>query len=892
MAANPIAINRKDYIPPSHNIDSVNLVFDLIPNRTKVTSLLKVTPRPDRTTDAFELNGEDLRIDSIQIDGEPALTDQYDMLPGKLIFRSINKPTEIEIVTTINPKDNLELSGLYMSKGNFVTQCEAEGFRRITYFPDRPDVLSRYTVELHAPKDCKVLLSNGNLIEEGHLPDGRKYAKWEDPFLKPSYLFALVAGNFVVNEEIYTLADDRKVTLQVYVEPGNENKTAHAMESLKKAIRWDEKKYGLELDLDRFMIVATDDFNMGAMENKGLNIFNSRCVLADENVATDSDFTAIQGTIAHEYFHNWTGDRVTCRDWFQLSLKEGLTVFREQEFSSDMLSTDSAKVVQRLKNVRALKAFQFPEDAGPMAHPVRPESYTEINNFYTMTVYEKGAEVVRMYQTLFGEEGFKKGLKEYIRRHDGSAATCDDFMNAMADANNTDLNQFALWYSQAGTPRVTIRTEWNEQKNEFTVKARQVLRTFPGQPKPLPMLIPIAVGILDDKGNDVPLQLVGETEAEGTTRVLKLTDEEQSWTFTNIIRQPTLSVGRGFSAPVIFDIDYTKDQLIFLAKNDTDLFNRAIAFEKLSLLAIDQLMNEMRTQPNDANLSPMESFITTFQEILDDEDLSPAYRAEVLRLPSESAVAEQSIVIEPELIRSALTLMQRKIGQRLKTTLEKWIKVCETTGPYNCTPELAGKRALRHLALEYLVAAPGNIKSVQQARTLFDKGNNLTDKLGGLRMIALSGTPIGGELIRTATLRWSTEPLLFNKVLQVYALARPSKGDNPTVEKIRQMMFNPAFDIKNPNNVYSLLRTFFQNGGPEFHVPDGSGYQLWIDSVLEIDKFNPQVAARLGRSLENWRRYEPKLSSMMYKALSYVSAQNNLSTDLREVIDKALYEPV
>ncbi|MCD8339607.1 MAG: aminopeptidase N [Burkholderiales bacterium] len=891
MAANSTVIYRKDYTPPSHNIDSVNLVFDLIPTKTRVTSTLKITPRPGRRSDALELNGENLRIDSIRINGEPALSDQYDMFPGRLVFRSIAKPTEIEIVTTINPQENLQLSGLYMSKGNFITQCEAEGFRRITYFPDRPDVLSKYSVELHAPKDCKVLLSNGNLIEEGELPDGRRYAKWEDPFLKPSYLFALVAGDFVANEESITLADKRQALLQVWVEPGNDNKTAHAMESLKKAIKWDEKKYGLELDLDRFMIVATDDFNMGAMENKGLNIFNSRCVLADENVATDTDFTQIQATIGHEYFHNWTGDRVTCRDWFQLSLKEGLTVFREQEFSGDQLATESAKVVQRLKNVRALKAFQFPEDAGPMAHPVRPESYTEINNFYTMTVYEKGAEVVRMYQTLFGEEGFKKGLQEYIRRHDGSAATCDDFLNAMADANNADLSQFALWYSQAGTPRVSIKTEWNEQRNELTVRARQVLRTFPGQPKPKPMLIPLAIGILDDKGKDVPLQLVDETEPQGTTRVLRLTQEEQSWTFTNIIRQPTLSVGRGFSAPVIFDIDYSRDQLIFLAKNDSDLFNRAIAFEKLSLIAVDTLMNEMRTQKNDSNLSPMTSYLTTFQEILEDDSLSPAYRAEVLKLPSETAVAEQSIIVEPELIRSALALMQKKIGQRLTSTLEKWMKLCETIGPYKCTPELAGKRALRHLMLEYLVAS-GNVKAVQQARTLFDKGNNLTDKLSGLRTIALSGTPIGRELIQTAVRAWSNEPLLFNKVLQIYALARPSKGDIPTVEKMRQMMFNQAFDIKNPNNVFSLLRTFFQNGGPEFHTLDGTGYQLWIDTVLEIDKFNPQVAARLGRALENWRRYEPNLASMMYKALSYVSAQNNLSNDLREIVDKALYEPV
>ena len=891
MSNRQSVVYRKDYKAPNHDVETINLVFDLIPDRTIVTSTMHVVPKETRESDEFELDGESLQLVSIKINGQPSLTNQYAMNAGKLIFHSINQPTDIEIVTQINPKANLELSGLYLSNNNFITQCEAEGFRRITFFPDRPDVLAKYTVTLHAPKECKVLLSNGNLIDQGALPDGRKYAVWHDPFPKPSYLFALVAGNFIVNEETIELNNGKPALLQIYTEPGNENKTIHAMECLKKAIRWDEVRYGLTLDLERFMIVATNDFNMGAMENKGLNIFNAKYVLADDRVATDSDYSAIESVIGHEYFHNWTGDRITCRDWFQLSLKEGLTVFREQEFASDMLGSSSAKVVKRIKDVRALRTAQFPEDAGPMAHPIRPDSYSEINNFSTMTVYEKGAEVVRMYQTMFGKEGFKRGLAEYIRRYDGTAATCDDFRNAMAEANNANLSQFALWYSQAGTPRVTVKTHWEEDKKTFTITAKQSNRTLPGQPKPQPLMIPIVIGVLNDKGEDIPLQLEGEERPVGTNRVLILNKEEQTWTLINVERRPLLSLGRGFSAPVIFDMDLTRDQLVFLAKNDSDLFNRAEAFEKLSLLAIDAFLQELRKTQNPNSLSPMEAYLATFEEILNDESLSPAYRAEILKLPSEQAIYENQVIIEPALIRQAWQTMQKKIGQRLKTSFEDKVKTCTTEGIYKFDADLAGKRALKFLSLSYLVAS-GNPKGVQQTRNFFEKGNNITDKIGALKIAVQSGLPIRQEMLNKSSIAWATEPLLINKWLEVQALATSVHGEMPVVDKVRALMMDPLFSIKNPNNVYSLLRTFFAKGGPEFHTFTGSGYQLWIETVLKIDSFNPQVAARLARSLENWRRYEPRLASMMYKALRYVSQQKNLSEDLREIVDKAINEPI
>lgn len=880
---------RKDYVAPSHDIESTDLIFDLYPNRTKVTSKLLVIPRDERTSDDLVLDGEAIKLDNLKINGEDGVPGQYHMEPGKLIIHNLKEPTEIEIVTTLNPKMNEELSGLYMSNGNYITQCEAQGFRRITYYPDRPDILSKFRVSIHAPKEYKVLLSNGNLDESGILPDGRSYAVWVDPFPKPSYLFALVAGNFVALEEKIKLRNGKEVLLQIWTEQKNKDKTQFAMQSLIKAIRWDEERFDLELDLDRFMIVATDDFNMGAMENKGLNIFNSQCVLATPKVATDKDFEHIEATIGHEYFHNWTGDRITCRDWFQLSLKEGLTVFREQEFTADMLGDASARAVKRIQDVRALRQSQFAEDAGPMAHPVRPESYQSIDNFYTMTVYEKGAEVVRMYQTMFGKDGFKRGLREYINRFDGTAATCDDFRIAMAESNGADLEQFDRWYSQAGTPSVFAEGSWDPIAHTYTLKLRQSNRSFPGQPAPEPLMIPIKMGLLNKNGNDIPLQRQGEEAIAETSPIYLLTEKEETWVFENIPEKPVLSIGRDFSAPVNFVVDYSEKELMFLALHDSDLFNRADAFERLSLIEIDRFIEEIR-KTGHTEFSPREDFLLTFEDILQDERLSPAYRAEILTLPSEAAVGEHRSVIEPKLIRLALDSLKAKIGLRLKTLLEDKVKFNDTGVVYSPTHENAGKRALKLLSLSYLGAAQIP-KSVQQIRNLFN-ADNLTDQLAALNISATSSLPVSSELLEQAEIDWNNEPLLRNKWLRVHSNLRTQKGGLKVVTQIRNLMENANFSRKNPNSIYSLFGAFFRNGGPEFHTYDGWGYQLWIDTVLAVDRFNPQVAARLARSLENWRRYEPKLASMMYMALRSVQAQEGLSPDLKEIIDKALNEPL
>lgn len=881
---------RESYVAPNHDIEYTDLIFDLVPTRTKVTSKLIVSPRDERTSNDLVLDGEAITLDRLKINGKDVGPEQFNLEPGKLIIHNIVDRTEIEIITTLNPKTNEELSGLYMSNGNYITQCEAQGFRRITYYPDRPDVLSKFRVVIRAPKEYKVLLSNGNLEESGILPDGRSYAIWKDPFPKPSYLFALVAGNFVALEEKIKLRNGKEALLQIWTEPKNKDKTQFAMQSLIKAIRWDEIRFDLELDLDRFMIVATDDFNMGAMENKGLNIFNSQCILATPEVATDRDFEHIEATIAHEYFHNWTGDRVTCRDWFQLSLKEGLTVFREQEFTADMLGDESAKAVKRIQDVRALRQTQFAEDAGPMAHPVRPESYQSIDNFYTTTVYEKGAEVVRMYQTMFGKDGFKRGLREYINRFDGTAATCDDFRIAMAESNGVDLEQFDRWYSQAGTPSVFAEGKWEPTTHTYSLRLKQSNRKFPGKPAPEPLMIPIKMGLVDRFGNDFPLRLKGEETDGGTTRTFLLREPEETWIFEDITEEPVLSIGRDFSAPVNFLVDYSEEQLMHLALHDSDLFNRADAFERLSFIEIDRFISEIRKHGK-LDISPREDFLLTFEDILQNEKLSPAYRAEVLTLPSEAAVAEHRSVIEPKLIRLALDTLKGKIGTRLKTIFEDKAKYNETSGEYEPNHIDAGKRALKLLCLSYLGAAQIP-KSVQQLRNLFTYANNLTDKLAALNISIETSLPVSSELLSKAEIEWNSDPLLRNKWLRAHSNLRTQKGEMRVVTRIRNLMDNANFSRKNPNSIYSLFGAFFKNGGPEFHTYDGWGYQLWIDTVLAVDRFNPHVASRLARSLENWRRYEPRLASMMYMALRTVQSHEGLSTDLKEIIDKALNEPL
>lgn len=881
-------VYRKDYRPYSHSIDSVELDFVLNPESTTVTSTMVVTPLRGAVTHDLVLDGgHDLFIEKVLIDGQQA-NERYQMGQGQLTIKNISKQSTVTIVNRIVPVNNTSLSGIYMSRGAFMSQCEAQGFRNITYWPDRPDVMSRFTVTIHADKTLyPVLLSNGNLVAEGDEADNRHWVRWEDPFKKPCYLFALVAGQFVAREDKIKTKSGREVLLQVWTEEKNYPNSEHALESLKKAIAWDEERWGLELDLDRFMIVATDDFNFGAMENKGLNIFNSRYVMASPFIATDTDYQNIESIVGHEYFHNWTGDRITLRDWFQLTLKEGLTVFREQEFTADMQPDESSRAVARIHAVRALRSSQFPEDAGPMAHPIRPESYREIDNFYTMTVYEKGAEVIRMLQTLLGKDGFKKGMDRYVQLYDESAVTCNDFIQAMADANGVDLTNFSLWWSQAGTPRVSVETNWNQDDCTFTIRASQSTPPTPGQAEKYPLVIPILVGLIGRDGKDLPLKLVGSDEEPVTTAKLVLETADDEWTFEGITENPVLSLGRGFSAPVIFDYAYTLQELQFLALHDSDGFNRADAFERLMLAVINEVVTMIE---NGVEPDVHGTLISAFEGILTNTNLSPEYRATVLTLPSEKSIAAHRAMINPQAIRQARIFVMETIGRKLSHKLGQPLhteNMRNMTLEYRFDPKEAGKRALSNLTLEYLLAG-GNARALLDARDQFELSDNLTDRLAALRMIVNSQSPAKIDVLNAAGKLWGNEPLLINKWFSVQATARVYPNECPVLDRIKSLMQCPVFSLKNPNNVYALVNTFFVANEPEFHRPDGAGYEFWADMVLQLDSINSHVAARLARALDNWRRYTPELARLMHAALTKVARTENLSAGVSEVVEKAL----
>ncbi|RKR44510.1 aminopeptidase N [Paraburkholderia sp. BL17N1] len=893
--ATPNVIRRADYAPPAFLIDTVALEFDLVPERTVVRNTMRVRRNPEASRAAhLELMGEQLEFVSAEIDGQP-FANAHAHEHG---LRLDNVPDQFELTLTslCNPAENTTLSGLYVSGGNFFTQCEAEGFRRITYFLDRPDVMATFTVTLRANKaDYPVLLSNGNLLEEGDLPDGRHFARWEDPFRKPSYLFALVAGKLVALEERVKSGSGKEKLLQVWVEPHDLDKTRHAMDSLIHSIRWDEERFGLELDLDRFMIVAVSDFNMGAMENKGLNIFNTKYVLANPETATDTDFANIEAVVGHEYFHNWTGNRVTCRDWFQLSLKEGLTVFRDQEFSADMAggaTDEAARATKRIEDVRVLRQMQFAEDAGPMAHPVRPESYVEINNFYTMTVYEKGSEVVRMYQTLFGRDGFRKGMDLYFKRHDGQAVTCDDFRHALADANGRDLTQFERWYSQAGTPRVSVRTHYDAAQQRYSVTLTQGY----GEGAPAaretqkgPLLIPFAIGLIGKDGRDLPLQLQGENTASAfTTRVLEFTQTEQTFTFVNVAQEPLPSLLRNFSAPVIVEYDYSAEQLAFLLAHDSDPFNRWEAGQRLATRELLTLAGRAATG---VPLQLDDSVVAAFARVLTDETLSPSFRELALMLPSEAYLAEQMTESNPAAVHAARQFVRKRLANALRGD---WLKVYEqhrTPGAYEATPEAAGHRALKNLALSYLAELDDPAEAVRLASAQYDAANNMTDRSAALSALLNASAANGGSAEAQQALddfyrRFEKEPLVIDKWFAMQATQRGS-AHRPVIEIVRKLMTHPAFNLKNPNRARSLIFSFCAANPAQFHAEDGSGYAFWADQVIALDAINPQVAARLARSLELWRRFTPTLRDGMRAALEKVAAQVK-SRDVREIVEKAL----
>ncbi|HJV79517.1 aminopeptidase N [Noviherbaspirillum sp.] len=882
----PQTIYRKDYTPPGFLVETVEMGFDLDPESTRVATRLTMRRNPASKGKSLLLYGEALRLVQLRMNGKSLTKRAYTLGQGTLeIFNPPNEVT-LEIETVTHPNLNTSLMGLYVSNGNFFTQCEAEGFRKITYFPDRPDVMAKYKVMLRADKEkYPVLLSNGNLVEEGDLGDGRHYAVWEDPFKKPSYLFALVAGKLVRQEEKYTLKSGREVLLQVWVEEGNLDKTQHAMDSLKNSIRWDEERFGLELDLDRFMIVAVGDFNMGAMENKGLNIFNTKYVLANPRIATDTDYAGIESVVGHEYFHNWTGNRVTCRDWFQLSLKEGLTVFRDQEFSADMIGSASGRAVKRIEDVRVLRQAQFPEDAGPMAHPVRPDSYVEINNFYTVTVYEKGAEVVRMYQTLLGREGFRKGMDLYFQRHDGQAVACDDFRAAMADASGRDLSQFERWYSQAGTPHVKVEAQYDADAQTYALTLTQSCPPTPGQASKEPLHIPVAIGLLDSRGNDLPLHREGINNdgAAPTTMVLELTERRQTFRFTQVPQQPVASVLRDFSAPVVLDIEYTDTELAFLMAHDSDAFNRWEAGQRLAMRRMLKLTSAVLENHALSDAELVENVLNkAFRATLNDTALDPAFRELALILPSETVVAEQMEVIDPHAIHAVRQFLRRSLASALRVDWLVAYQSNRTPGSYTPDPISCGKRALKNLALAYLIELD-DADAHQLAQNQYDHANNMTDRIAALTALTNSSAPGKMAALERFYEEFEQEALVVDKWFSLQATARTTD-----VKAIRELMQHPAFTLKNPNRARSLIFSFCNANPSQFHAIDGSGYAFWAEQVIALNAINPQVAARLARSLDRWRKYAPALQEKMHAALKKVAETKALSKDVLEVVTKSL----
>ncbi len=892
-------IHRADYAPLAWGVDKVDLHVSLDPHATLVTSRLQCVRNPAVEEGPLRLNGEAMELVSIRIDDQVPDDGRVVVDGDEMSIALTGDRATLEIVTRIDPSANTTLSGLYRSKGGYFTQCEAEGFRRITWFTDRPDVMARYTVTVEADRaSCPVLLSNGNLVEQGELDNGRHFARWDDPFPKPSYLFALVAADLVALERKVDTASGREVLLQVWVEEGNLDRTQHAMDSLVHSMRWDEERFGLELDLDRFMIVAVSDFNMGAMENKGLNIFNSKYVLARPDTATDVDFEHIESVVAHEYFHNWTGNRVTCRDWFQLTLKEGLTVFRDQQFSADMLAAaagelgaDSARAVKRIDDVRVLRSAQFAEDAGPMAHPIRPDSYQEINNFYTATVYEKGAEVIRMLHTLLGPEGFRNGMDLYFSYHDGQAVTCDDFVECMAEANGHDLDQFMRWYSQAGTPVVRAAGKWLGGAGMYVLTLSQVLPPVGEKAERLPLVIPVSVGLIGPDGEDLPLRLEGESHPGATTRLLTLTEFEHTYHFVGLPAEPVPSLLRGFSAPVILELEESDARLAFRMAHDSDAFNRWDATQRYAERVIMALASDrIEGKP----LAVPEAFVEAFGVLLNDASLDPAFRAQALSLPSEAYLLERMRPADPAALRSTLKALLRTLGGRLSADWLAWYRKLEVQGAYRYHPADAGNRALRNLALKYLVAADVD-EGIARAETQFEYASNMTECFGALSALVMGGAKGADDALAVFHARYRDDALVLDKWFALQAMAwrwddKATAGAalGPVLENVAALFAHESFSRTNPNKIYALLGSFFRNNPAEFHSPDGRGYVFWAERVIELDAANPQVASRMARTLENWRHFTPAIQERIRTQLERVAEHAGLSSDVSEIIAKAL----
>ena len=898
-AAPSVAIRRADYTPPGYWIDTVDLCFDLDPVKTRVLNKMTLRRNADVPAQPLRLDGEELDLARVLVNGQGT---SFKMDGNQLVLSDLPDAFELEIFTTTNPSKNTKLMGLYVSNDSFFTQCEAEGFRRITYFLDRPDVMASYTVTLRADKaKYPVLLSNGNLIEEGLLEGGRHFAKWVDPHRKPAYLFALVAGQLVSREQRITSRAGKAHTLQVYVRRGDLDKTEHAMNSLMHSVAWDEARFGLPLDLDRFMVVATSDFNMGAMENKGLNIFNTKYVLANQATATDVDFANIESVVGHEYFHNWTGNRITCRDWFQLSLKEGLTVFRDQEFSMDLCPTPSGRAVKRIEDVRVLRTAQFPEDAGPMAHPVRPDSYVEISNFYTVTIYEKGSEVVRMMQTLVstptdpvGRANFAKGMTLYFARHDGSAVTCDDFAQSIADANPDSnlarlLPQFKRWYSQAGTPRVHAEGAYDAAAQTYTLRLRQTCAPTAGQATKEPFVIPITLGLLDADGNDMALLLKDETGATTAQRTLVLTEATEFFTFTGISAEPVPSILRGFSAPVVLEFAYTDAQLLHLLKHDSDPFNRWEAGQRLAVTQALNAMESIATQAVHSKASVLnDAYVAAMREVLAHPTLDAAFKELVLTLPSESYLADQLAVVDPQHIHTVRESMHLQLATALKADWEAVFEAHQDTGIYTPDAVSSGRRALAGMALSHLcLAAQSTGDTVWPGKALqrFKDAGNMTDRFNALSALVTSGSSLAAQALARFHTMFANEALVIDKWFGLQ-VAAPDRSGNilPTV---KALMKHADFSLRNPNRARSVISTFASNTAA-FHRTDATGYMFWSERVIELDAMNPQVAARLARALDRWARLAEPYRSAAREAIARVAAKAGLSKDTHEVVSRAL----
>ena len=874
----PTATRLADYAPPPFLVDEVDLDFELDEERTVVRAKLEVrrNPAAESAVDLI-LDGEGLDTRAVCIDGVPVSGNRVEIAAETLTVRDAPDAFVLDTEVAIRPGANKSLEGLYASSGNLCTQCEAEGFRKITWSLDRPDVMARYRVRIVGdPGRYPVMLSNGNDVERGTLDDGRRYVVWEDPFPKPSYLFALVAGRLECVEDHFTTRSGREVTLRIYVEPHNIDRCGHAMDSLRRAMRWDEEVYGLEYDLDTFMIVAVDDFNMGAMENKGLNIFNSAYVLARPDTATDRDFAAIETVIAHEYFHNWTGNRVTCRDWFQLSLKEGLTVFRDQQFTADM----SLREVKRIRDVRLLRTHQFAEDAGPMAHPVRPDSYIEISNFYTVTIYNKGAEVIRMLHTLLGDETFRVGVRLYFERHDGQAVTTGEFVAAMEAASGMNLAQFRRWYTQAGTPVLRARGGYDAARSQYVLDIEQRTPPTPGQPEKLPMHVPVRVALLGADGGNLPLHcadaaLAGEREA-----VLDVREARHTFRFSNVAAPPVASLARGFSAPVKVEIERSDDELEFLIARETDPFNRWDAVQEYAVRLMLRMVDDRLA---DIEAGVPDGFVAAMRALLLDAAADPAFTAEALMLPSESNLADRMETIAVEAVHEVRETLKATLARRLSDAFASVHEENRPDGPYRFDAESAGRRSLKNLCLGYLMELDDPaVRST--CRRQLETADNMTDALAALACFAGAPAPERHDRLAWFEERWKDDPLVLDKWFSLQAASRLPD----TLDSVRRLTAHPGFDLRNPNRVRALIGAFCHANQRRFHAASGEGYRFLAEHVLAIDAFNPQSAARLLGAASRWRRLDADRGALLRSELERILATPGLSKDCYEIARKFL----